>query len=61
MAGLAAGVVTEAQANSLPSAPSKMSASLQNPATWSYIWVGLAFAYLISIYLGMIVVRRKGN
>lgn len=61
MAGLAAGVVTEAQVNSQPSQPSKLSASLQNPATWSYIWVSLAFLYLIGIYLGMIVIRRRGE
>lgn len=59
MAGLAAGVITEAQANGLPQQPSKMAASLQNPATWSFIWAGAAFAYLVSIYLGMIVVKRK--
>lgn len=61
MAGLAAGVVTEAQVNSQPSQPSKMAVSLQNPATWSYIWAALAFLYLLGIYLGMIVVRRRGE
>lgn len=61
MAGLAAGVVTEAQVNSQPSQPSKMSVSLSSPATWSYIWAAVAFLYLVSIYLGMIVIRRSGQ
>jgi hypothetical protein len=61
MPGLAAGVVTEAQTNGFPSQPSKMGLSLQSPATWSYIWVALAFAYLVGIYLGMIVIKRRGN
>lgn len=61
MAGLAAGVVTEAQANTnFSGTPSKLSASLSNPATWSYIWAGLAMLYLVGIYLGMIVIRRRG-
>lgn len=60
MAGLAAGVVSEAQAN-FPNAPEgKFSASLQNPATWSYIWAGVSFLYLVGIYLGMIVIKRRG-
>lgn len=60
MAGLAAGVVTESQVNGLPSAPSKFSLSLQSPATWSYIWTGLATVYLLGIYLGFISLRGKG-
>lgn len=59
MAGLAAGVVTESQANGMPSAPSKFSLSLQSPATWSYIWTSLAFVYLFGIYVGFISIRRK--
>jgi hypothetical protein len=60
MPGIAAGVVTEAQVNSQPQQPSKMSAALSDPATWSVIWTAAAFAYLIAIYLGMIVIRRRG-
>lgn len=61
MAGIQAGVVTDVQVNGLPQQPSALSLSLQSPATWSYIWVALAFAYLIGIYLGMIrISRRRG-
>lgn len=60
MAGLAAGVISEAQVNSQPQAPSKMSAMLSDPGTWSVIWTAAAFFYLIAIYLGMIVIRRRG-
>lgn len=59
MAGLAAGIVTEAQANTnFSGTPSKLSASLANPATWSYIWAASALLYLVAIYLGFLVVRR---
>lgn len=61
MAGIAAGVVTEAQVNSQPTQPSKLSVSLSNPATWAYIWTAAAFLYLIAIYMGMIVIRRKNS
>ena len=60
MAGLAAGVISEAQVNSQPQPPSKMSAMLSDPGTWALIWTAVAFFYLIAIYLGMIVIRRKG-
>lgn len=61
MAGLAAGVVTEAQVNSgMPGTPSKFSDLLANPATWSYIWAAVAFLYLIAIYMGTLVIRKKG-
>lgn len=60
MAGIAAGVVTESQVEGFPSAPTRMELSLQNPSTWSYIWVALSFVYLVGIYLGMIRVSRKG-
>lgn len=60
MAGIAAGVVTEAQVNAQPQQPSKLSAMMSDPATWSMIWVAAAFFYLIAIYLGMIVIRRRG-
>lgn len=58
MAGIAAGVVTESQANGMPSAPSKFQLSLKSPATWSYIWTGTAFLYLLGIYVGFISLRK---
>jgi len=60
MAGIAAGVVSEAQVNAQPQSPSKMSVALSDPGTWAMIWTGLAFFYLAAIYLGMIVIRRRG-
>lgn len=61
MPGLSAGVVTEAEVNTgMPSTPSKFSGMLANPATWSFIWAGLAFLYLVGIYMGTIVIRKKG-
>lgn len=60
MASVAAGVVTDVQVNGLPQQPSPMAQSLQSPATWAYIWVGLAFVYLVGIYLGMIRISRRG-
>lgn len=60
MAGIAAGVVTEAQVNGIPAPQSKLAHSLSNPATWSYIWVALSFFYLVGIYVGMIRISRKG-
>lgn len=46
--------------NAQPQQPSKMAAMFSDPATWSVIWTAAAFAYLIAIYLGMIVIRRRG-
>lgn len=62
MAGLSAGIVTEVEANTgMPGgSQSKFSGLLANPATWSFIWAGLAFLYLLGIYMGTIVIRRKG-
>lgn len=61
MAGLAAGIVTEAEVNTgMPGTPSRFSGLLANPATWSYIWAIAAFAYLIAIYMGTLVIRKKG-
>lgn len=60
MAGLAAGVVTEAQVNTGMPTPSRFSGLLESPATWSYIWTILAFAYLVMIYMGTLVIRKKG-
>jgi len=61
MAGIQAGVVTEAQVEGLPSAPTSVQLALSSPATWSYIWVGAAFLYLIAIYTGMLNISRKGG
>jgi hypothetical protein len=61
MPGIAAGIVTEAQVNSQPAAPTKFTAALSDPATWAIIWTAAAFAYLAAIYLGMIVVKRRGE
>lgn len=58
MAGIAAGVVTESQVNAMPQAPTKFQMHLSTPATWSYLWTGAAFVYLIGIYLGFISIRR---
>lgn len=63
MAGLSvnAGVVTADQVEGLPSPPSGLQLTLGLPASWTYIWVALAFLYLIGIYMGMIrVTRREG-
>lgn len=59
MAGIAAGVVTEADVEGLPTAPSGTQLALGQPATWAYIWVGLAVVYLVGIYLGMIRIARR--
>lgn len=61
MAGIAAGVVTEAQVEGLPTPPSNAQLALSMPATWTYIWVGLAFLYIIGVYLGTITISRKGR
>lgn len=58
MPGISAGVKAEADLYSQPSQPSKFGRNLQNPATWSYIWVGTAFIYLVSTYLGILSIRR---
>lgn len=60
MAGVAAGVVGAAEVNSQPKRDTKMSVSLAQPATWTYIWVTLAFVYLVGTYLGIIRVRNIG-
>lgn len=60
MASISAGVVTEADVEGLPTAPSSTQLALGMPATWTYIWVGLAFLYLVGIYTGMIRISRKG-
>jgi hypothetical protein len=60
MAGFQVGVNTEADVNSQPGPQSKSSLMLQDAGTWSYIWLALAFAYLIGIYIGMIRISRRG-
>lgn len=60
MAGISAGVVTEAQVEGLPTQPSSVALRLNEPATWTYIWVGLAVVYLLGIYFGMIRISRRG-
>jgi hypothetical protein len=60
MSGVQAGVVAQAQVEGLPSAPTRNQILLSQPATWSHIWVVLALAYLVGIYLGMIRVERRG-
>lgn len=59
--GVSAGIVAGADIYSQSSQPSAMSASLGNPATWSYIWVGVAFLYLIGIYVGAIRIAGRGE
>lgn len=59
MPGISAGVVTEAQVEGLPTQPSGFALALNSPATWAYIWVALAFVYLIGIYVGMIRISRR--
>ena len=59
MAGVAAGVVTEAQVNGIPAPRGKLAHSLSNPAAWSYIWVVVSFLYLVGIYLGMVRISRR--
>lgn len=61
MAGLAAGVVTEAQVNSQPRQPTKLNLKLTKPATWSYIWVSIAFFYLVVTFFGIMSIRRLAN
>ena len=59
MAGITAGVVTEAQVEGLPGPPTSTQLALGQPATWTYIWVILSFIYLFGIYMGMINITRK--
>lgn len=61
MPGITAGVKTSADINSQPRQPSKMGRNLQNPATWSYIWVGGAVAYLFITYMGIFRISRMGS
>jgi hypothetical protein len=61
MAGIAAGVKTAGEVNMQPRQASKMNRSLQSPATWTYIWVGGAFAYLALTYFGIMRVSRIGS
>jgi hypothetical protein len=61
MAGIAAGVVTEAQVNGMPTAPSKLQMSLSSTATWSYLWTGAALVYLVGIYVGFITLNRRAQ
>lgn len=60
MAGIQAGVVTQAQVEGLPSSPSSTQLALGMPATWTYIWVAAAFVYLLGVYLGTIRISRRG-
>jgi hypothetical protein len=59
--GVSAGIVAGADIYSQSSQPSAMSASLGNPATWSYIWVGIAVMYLVGIYVGAIRIAGRGE
>lgn len=61
MPGISAGVKTSADVNVQPSQRSKLSRNLQNPAPWSYIWVGGAFAYLVMTYFGIMRLSRVGK
>jgi hypothetical protein len=53
MAGVAAGVVTQADVNKQPSNGGPMV-----PAKWSYIWFGLAVLYLTLVYSGNLAVAE---
>lgn len=61
MPGISAGVKTAADVNMQPASQSKMSRQLNNPAPWSYIWVGGAFAYLVMTYFGIMRISRVGK
>jgi hypothetical protein len=61
MAGISAGVKAAADVNTQPRQASKMNRSLQNPAPWTYIWVGSAAAYLMMTYFGIMRVSRIGK
>jgi hypothetical protein len=53
MAGVAAGVVTQADINKQPRNGGQMV-----PAKWSYIWFGLACLYLTLVYTGNLAVAE---
>lgn len=53
MAGVAAGVVTQADVNSQPSQAAPMA-----PSKWSYIWFGLSVVYLVCVYTGNLQVAQ---
>lgn len=59
--GVSAGIVAGADIYSQSSQPSALGASLGNPATWSYIWVGVALMYLVGIYVGAIRIAGRGE
>jgi len=59
-AGFKVGVNTEADVNSQPGPQSKAALMFGDAGTWSYVWLALAFLYLIGIYLGMIRISRRG-
>jgi hypothetical protein len=61
MSGVSAGIVAGADIYSQPAAQSSFSASLTNPGTWSYIWVGAALLYLVGIYIGAIRIAGRGG
>jgi hypothetical protein len=60
MASISAGVVTEAQVEGLPTPPTSTQLALSQPATWTYIWVTVAFLYILGVYLGTIRITRRG-
>lgn len=59
--GGVAGVKTSADINSQPRQPTKMGRNLQNPATWTYIWVGGAAVYLFVTYMGIFRLSRVAS
>lgn len=59
--GVQAGIVGGADIYAQSTQPGAISASLQNPATWSYIWVGIAMLYLVGIYVGAIRIAGRGE
>lgn len=61
MPGVSAGVKVAADVNSQPSQPTKLGRHLMVPATWSYIWVGGAFLYLMFTYFGIARISRLGS
>jgi hypothetical protein len=59
--GVSAGIVAGADIYSQSSQPSGLMASLGTPATWAYIWVGIALLYLVGIYVGAIRIAGRGE
>lgn len=59
MAEIEAGIVAGGQIYSQQPATGKFNASLSTPATWTYIWVGIAVLYLIGIYIGAIRIAGR--